>query len=379
MMTGREKIEAAFAPDGSSEFGAVIPYEGIFIRDHCDSLTRCPWWLAYSPDLEQRLVWHREVIERIGQDWFGLPWFLPRSERAVLALVEEPDGVVLIDQRSGRRQPIEPPRKSGWSAADGVESVANRVPEDADEIDEAIPVEAMFELEYAFEDGVDDLARRLTAEFGDTHVTHAQVNSPLWSTYGLWGFEGMMESIATRPDLVARACNRLLTNAVRNVAVLARLGADIVWVEECLTDTISPDAYARLNAPCLRVLFDTIRSAGMRSIYYYCGDPRPHWNQIVTLGMDALALEESKKGFRIDIAEVAQRVDGRFTLLGNLDAVGVLADADEVALKAEIRRQVAAGRRNRSRFVVSLGSPVTPETSIDRIRLFCDFAHDVGR
>jgi len=36
---------------------------------------------------------------------------------------------------------------------------------------------------------------------------------------------------------------------------------------------------------------------------------------------------------------------------------------------SDAQRRVAAGRRNGSRFILSLGSPVTPETPIERVRL----------
>ncbi|UCD29603.1 MAG: hypothetical protein JSV03_03735 [Planctomycetota bacterium] len=73
-----------------------------------------------------------------------------------------------------------------------------------------------------------------------------------------------------------------------------------------------------------------------------------------------------------------ERVRGRCVVLGNLDAVGVLQSGSEERLKAEIRRQVAAGRCNNSRFILSLGSPVTPATPIERVRLYCDLGHELG-
>ena len=40
-----------------------------------------------------------------------------------------------------------------------------------------------------------------------------------------------------------------------------------------------------------------------------------------------------------------------------------------------LARQIAAGRRNANRFVMSLGSPVTPSTSVSRVRRYCDLVH----
>ena len=65
-------------------------------------------------------------------------------------------------------------------------------------------------------------------------------------------------------------------------------------------------------------------------------------------------------------------------VLGNLDAIGLLEHGSEFELRTEISRQVQAGRRNGSRFVMSLGSPVTPGTSPQRVRLYIDLSHDAG-
>ena len=92
-----------------------------------------------------------------------------------------------------------------------------------------------------------------------------------------------------------------------------------------------------------------------------------------------MAFEESKKGFRIDIEDVVERVRGQFVMFGNLDAMGLLEKGSEEELRREISRQIAAGRRNKGRFVVSLGSPVTPGTSTERARLYCELVHELGR
>ena len=86
--------------------------------------------------------------------------------------------------------------------------------------------------------------------------------------------------------------------------------------------------------------------------------------------------EESKKDFTIDIEEICEYVHGRCTVLGNLDAMGLLEHGSEVELRAEIKRQIKAGRNNGGRFIMSLGSPVTPGTPVTRVHLYHDLAHE---
>jgi uroporphyrinogen-III decarboxylase len=250
--------------------------------------------------------------------------------------------------------------------------------ETPDEIDNLVPVPSDSDPRIAVADGRDDLAAALLEELGVELYPVRHVGSPLWCTYQLWGFEGMMTMIATRPDLVEYACQRFLARSIHSVHVSAALGASGIWVEECMTDMISPEAFAALSVPFVRPLIEEIRAQGLKSIYYFCGDPAGKWEQLISVGADALSLEESKKGFVIDIEDIVNRVRGSCTVLGNMDAIGLLPNATEEQLRAEISRQVDAGRRNGSRFIMSLGSPVTPGTPARRVRLYCNLVHELG-
>ena len=165
---------------------------------------------------------------------------------------------------------------------------------------------------------------------------------------------------------------------MRKVREVATFGVAGIWITECLTDMISPDSFSSLGIPYLKQLIDAIRAAGMKSIYYYCGNPVGKWDQIISTGADAIAFEESKKDFVVNIEDVVRRVGGRCTVLGNLDVVGVLQCGSKEQLRAEISRQIRTGRKNNSRFIMSLGSPVTPQTPIERVKLYCDLVHNLG-
>ena len=152
----------------------------------------------------------------------------------------------------------------------------------------------------------------------------------------------------------------------------------IIWIEECYTDLISPEFFKKYNLPYMKRLVDAIRGAGMKSIYYYCGNPFDRLELILAAGADAVSFEESKKNFKIDIEDIIGAVNGRCTVLGNLDATFFLPVCAESELKAEIKRQIGAGRKNKSRFIMSLGSPVTPGTPAAKVRLYCDLARELG-
>ena len=378
-MTGREKVKAAFSGEGADEMGVVICYEGIYVRDHWNQLTGAPWWHREVPDMDAQLAWHREVVEKTGMDWFHLPRFFTREARGEVSIEERSDGVYRVDRGTGAETKLVEPQIGGWGGS-GLHSVhPERLVDTVEEIDARIPDPPGASPEGVKMDGSGDLAQRMLAEFGDELYPMLHVSSPLWNCYHLWGFEGMMTMVAARPDLVEHVGRRALNRQLWNVREAAALGAAGIWIEECLTDMVSPEAFARLNVPYMKELVDGIRAAGMHSIYYYCGDPQGKWDLLLEVGADALSLEESKKGFDIDIEDVVERVQGRCAVLGNLDAVGVLQDGSEEELRAEIARQMGAGRRNQNRFAISIGSPVTPDTSVEKVKLYYDLARELGK
>lgn len=373
-MNGREKIEGAFSREGTRETPAVICYWDIYVRDHWSALTARPWWQPWRPEIESQVEWYRDIVAKTGQDWFYLPQGYSAEEREQLAVEERPGGVFLVDRGSGRETRIEEPEIGGghWKQPPPPR------PQTFEEIDRAAPLPEPFDPEQMRREGRCDLAGRLLKEFGGDHFPINNINSPVWGGYSLWEFEEFMTYIATRPELIQYASERFLAQRIRSVREIAALGAGAVWIDECLMDQISPAQYEALVVPVLHRLMEEIRAAGMKSIYYFCGNPAGKWEQILSIGADALALEEGKKGFQIDIAEVAKIVRGRCTILGNLDAVGILQDGTEGQLRAEISRQIQAGRENGGRFIMSLGSPVTPATPVERVRRYTDLVHELG-
>ena len=379
MTNGREAVTAALSKDGSAEIPAVMCYPGIYIRDHWNQLTKAPWWHQHSTDIAQQITWRADVQQRTGCDWIDLPVFYSHDEQRNLAVVEQADGVFLIDQRDGSATRLTEPRVGGWRGETSIESIHyKQLVSTTDEIDEVLPLVPDFDPNVVDMHGRDDLARALKQRLPGVYPL-GFISSPLWRTYHLWGFEGMMEMIATRPDLVRFACDRYLQHELAAISEASWLGAAGVWLEDCLTDMIHPRDYAAYNLPYLRQLTEAIHSMGMQCIHYFCGNPAGKWELLLDTGADGLALEESKKGFTSDIEEVVERVNGRCTVLGNLDAIGVLEQGSAAELRAEVKRQIMIGRRNHDRFIMSMGSPVTPGTSVERVRLFCDMAHTEGK
>jgi len=377
-MTGREKIEAALSTEGSPLVPVVIPYIGIYVRDRWADLTSCPWWFMHDPDVDHQLAWIREAQSALDVDWVEVYTWYSADERAALSVELTGDRPELVDARTGSRRPLHRPTIGGWPSGGVASHRPESPPTTIEELDACVPTAAPGLVESLAHDGRADLARAVTSGLPDLYPL-AFCGAPLWNCYFIWGFEGLMETIALRPDLVEHAVELCLRRNLALARDAALLGARGIWVEECMTDAIGPAAFERLNVPAAKRLIDEIRALGLRSIYYWCGDPAGKLDMILSCGADAVSLEESKKGFTADIGEVADRAAGRCAVFGNLDSIGILEDGTDDQLQAGIQRQLRVAGRLGGRFVMSLGSPVTPGTPPERVRRYCELSRNLRR
>jgi hypothetical protein len=375
-MNGRMRIQAAFSLEGTPEIGAVIPYESIFIRDHWEALTDKPWWVRISPNNDTQFEWRCEIASKIGQDWFDLPSGIPVERQDNLSIIEQDGVAYLVDQRNDSRTMLTPPKISGWIGTENASVHPIDPPENPDEIDSWM--EGWVVPGQGLNNGHPDLPHRILKDWGDNYFPMGYINGPLWSCYYMWGFEGLMMRIVDKPELVRYAVSRFTDSTLEEIRTYAGIGALGLWLEDCMTDMVSPYHFHTLNLDYLRVINEIAHSYNLRTFHYFCGDPTGKWDDLLDTGADALALEESKKGFVIDIGDIVERVNGRMVILGNLDAIRILEQADDTALEATIKLQLSAGRKNCNRFIMSLGSPVTPDTPVSRVQRYLELAHTLA-
>lgn len=393
--TGRQRFQAAFGPvspgggrsvgpasDGPASDGqicVVAAYDSILVRDHWAEMTDEPWWHAFDGVREHEEAWARDYAASTGLDWLTVRPCRSREERARRSFDVRGDGTWLVDDGTGRRTRLSEPTVGGTNTgcAQSTHYDLEKIPTRREQVDALIRQTEPFDADRFAAEGRDDAARAIAA--ATNLVPYAHVASPAWSLYGLLGYEGMMIFLAEYMDLARYACTRILHNAEQQILRAAALGAEAVWIEECLTDQISPETFEAVSLPALRSCVRRIQAAGMRAVYYYCGNPNDRLDLILSAGSDGVHFEESKKGFVIEIENIVRRVDGRCTVFGNVDTVGVLEQGSDDLLADEIRRQIEAGRRNGGRFVLSTGSPITPGTPLARVRRYAELARELER
>jgi uroporphyrinogen-III decarboxylase len=221
-----------------------------------------------------------------------------------------------------------------------------------------------------------DLARQVVADYGDQYFISTILDTPFSDAYDLLGFQGLMLIQHDRPRLLHYLLERQLTQTQQHIKAWAATGVHGVYVQEVFTgaDLISPHSYDEFVFAYNQPYFVHMRAQGLLAIHYVCGDVVPRLDRMAQLEVAALAVEESKKSFTIEIEDVVGRVGGRVAVFGNIDAVrfGIHATMEEMA--AEVKRQIRIGARAKG-FVISTGSPFPLDTNPRLIDTLVATAH----
>jgi uroporphyrinogen-III decarboxylase len=130
--------------------------------------------------------------------------------------------------------------------------------------------------------------------------------------------------------------------------------------------------------PYTAQIIAAFKRLGVIGVYYMCGDVMPQLDAVMGMSPEALAVEESKKGFEIDIAEIRRRVGDSTALLGNFDAIHLLEHGSREDMEREVRRQIDACALNGG-FAMSMGSPMTLTTPPQRLDLLASLTRQWGR
>ena len=337
--------------------------------------------------LRAQALYQSYGIFKATPDWIEVHQGASRawSERTEIVLQ---DGVLYYeDKGSGRRAPmgaVSLPRgnaslntinPSSVDASVDVWDTSDQIQSEAD-VDVCLPILTGDEW---LARGDFDLPRQVVADYGDRFFISTILGTPFSSAYDVLGFHGLMLIQHDRPALLHHLLGRKLAQTQEFMRAWGDAGIHGVYVEEVFTgaDMISPDSFDEYVLPYNQVLFSHLRVLGLLPIYYMCGDAVPRLDRIAGLDVAAVAVEESKKNFRIEIEEVVDRIAGRVAVLGNIDAVRFGLHTRLEEMSAEVRRQARIGARAKG-FVVGTGSPFPLDTNPRLIDTLVTTAHSLA-
>ena len=193
----------------------------------------------------------------------------------------------------------------------------------------------------------------------------------------LGGFEQAMLAAVEKPEMLAYLIYQSHMKHLDYQRALARCGAHAhISTEAYLSsDLVSPAMYERIFFDTQMDYYKGVRATGLIPIMCFWGNINPLLQFFRRLSIDGLLLEEPRKGYRIDPAEVQREIGDGITIFGNLSAETLLLNATPEDVAAETRRMIDSLDK-KSRFVMCTGTPIAFDTPTDNLHAMINTARE---
>ena len=197
--------------------------------------------------------------------------------------------------------------------------------------------------ERLLDDGLYDVAIELKRRFGEEKFVYGRVGLPYGELFGDFSdIEGALIALKTEPGRCKRIIEDSIPQKLEEIRAWAAVGVHGLWLGQwlCSTDIVAEADYLEFVFPFDKIIVDAVHAAGLISISHFCGDVIPRLQHIKNIKPTVFGVEESKKGFQIDIGQVRGALGADICLLGNIDSYAVVEKGSPEVWAQEVERQI---------------------------------------
>lgn len=211
--------------------------------------------------------------------------------------------------------------------------------------------------------------------YGDELFINLNLAGPIFDIAdqdGVLGFEECMIAMIEEEEMFRYLVHSMYTKQLDIVKVIKNLGVHGYLQTEgyIAPDLISVNLYERTMHDTLKEFYSEVNNAGIIPMCYFTGDCPGLIDKIKELDIKVLLLEESKKNFHIEPAEIIERLGEDRAVVGNIDSVNVLLSGTEEEVRACAAKQLQECRSDC--FISGTGSPIALGTPPGNITAFID-------
>jgi len=218
--------------------------------------------------------------------------------------------------------------------------------------------------------------------YGDAVFTAVHIPSAVCEIFdpntGYLGFENGLTAMVEHPEGMKRLLVKCYEAQLEWAKAYAKAGAHGYIISESYlsADIAGPERYPEFMKDIHAAYFGEIARYGLTPMCMFWGDVNPHIAEYADIGINGLLVEESKKGFRIDVRSIWEKIGRRVCVFGNLDTITLLRKGNPERIRAEVERQASGLGAG---FVTANGSPVAPGTPEINVRAFIEAVRAMKR
>jgi hypothetical protein len=219
-----------------------------------------------------------------------------------------------------------------------------------------------------------DHLRLLVDRYGEEIFIFLETEGPVHDMLdedGVLGFNTGMLLMADNPAGLAYLMEGMYSRQLMYVQAVREHGAHgyAHSVSYFGADLVSPDTYRNLLFPLERDFYREVRRLGLVPIMNFWGNVTPVAEQVRNTEAQGLLIDESRKGYVLDVGEIKQILGERMALFGNVSSETTLLHGSVEEVRREVSSQIkrAGGRGG---FLSCSGPPIcfgTPEQNVEAL------------
>ena len=216
----------------------------------------------------------------------------------------------------------------------------------------------------------------MSRKYRDYHFS-TQVHSPVNEVIETCGFENGLILAGTDPLFFKELMSTGIGIQMPRIPLAKSMGADSIWLTSYFAgaDTISPRQYGDLVFPYEYQLCEAAKEMGLFVLLWFLGDLMPVLPQILQLPIDALILEQGRKGYDIDPVKIRKIAGPRLCLFGFGNELD-FCEYNRTSLRNECERQFK-GAGGQGAYIA--GTPIMPSNADPRaVEYYFGIVHEKG-
>ena len=204
-----------------------------------------------------------------------------------------------------------------------------------------------------------DATRRVKREIGDEVALYGLICGPFTLASHLRGSEIFMDMIKDQ-EYVTALVDYCAEVACKMAEYYIDAGVDVVAVVDPLVSQVSPAHIDKMLAPAFTAVFDFIRSKGVFSSFFVCGNATRQIDAMCRTNPDSISIDEN-----VDLAKAKEITDKyNITIGGNLPLTTTMLLGNQQDNMVEVIKLIDSVKDHRN-FIISPGCDMPYDTPIE--------------